>query len=121
MRNTKTVSAVFFIMVVLLFALLSGVLFVSSQIVTVTEKGVKAAGDVLIVEVYYDTYLSYEPEEYVAVFNQGIGAVNMSGWNITDLEGTITFPSNTNTTLYSNGCFFVTGNASAFKEETGQV
>ncbi|MCG2717873.1 MAG: phospholipase D-like domain-containing protein, partial [Nanoarchaeota archaeon] len=98
----------------------TGIVFLET--VVETEKTIKTIlEDVLIVEVYYDTYLSYEPEEYVTIFNKGSGAVNVTGWNITDQEGTVTFPGNTNTTLFPGDYFFVTGNASAFKEETGKV
>ncbi len=128
MRKQKTGLVVFSITVVLLLTICfplintNGVVVVSPETTTATaEKGAKAADNVLIIEVYYDTYLSNDPEEYIAVFNQGVGAVNVTGWNITDQEGTVTFPSNTNTTLFPGDCFFVTGNASAFKEETGRM
>jgi len=75
----------------------------------------------LITDIYYDTYLSGEPEEYVRIYNPFASEINISGWSITDQEGTVTFPSNTNTTLYPNDSFYVTKNASAFKEETGRM
>lgn len=127
MRGMKTGLIVLFTVVVLCFTVMGPVSFsdggdVAGAAVNMVkeERGVPVE-EILVVGVYYDTYLSYEPEEYVAIYNKGLDAVNVTGWNITDQEGTVTFPSNTNTTLFPGCCFFVTGNASAFKEETGQV
>ncbi|MCG2717941.1 MAG: lamin tail domain-containing protein, partial [Nanoarchaeota archaeon] len=122
MRNDNRGLVVFFIVSALLFTIYFSLTNSGGVNIVSAEKDVKASADnILITEVYYDTYLSNEPEEYVTVFNRGVGAVNVSGWNITDLEGTATFPSNANTTLFPGDCFFVTGNATAFKEETGRV
>ncbi|MCG2718009.1 MAG: phospholipase D-like domain-containing protein [Nanoarchaeota archaeon] len=126
MGNIKTRLIIFFIIFVLFFTLLPTPTNSKDDVADATVNMVKAergvpVEEILIVEVYYDTYLSYEPEEYVTIFNRGAGAVNVTGWNITDQEGTVTFPGNTNTTLFPGDCFFVTGNATAFKEETGRV
>ncbi|MBU4501990.1 MAG: lamin tail domain-containing protein, partial [Nanoarchaeota archaeon] len=126
MGNIKTRLIIFFIIFVLFFTLLPTPTNSKDDVADATVNMVKAergvpVEEILIVEVYYDTYLSYEPEEYVTIFNRGAGAVNVTGWNITDQEGTVTFPGNTNTTLFPGDCFFVTGNASAFLEETGMV
>ena len=45
---------------------------------------------VLIVAVYYDTYLSGEPDEALRLLNAGASAVDVAGWTITDGEGTTT-------------------------------
>ena len=47
---------------------------------------------VLIVAVYYDTYLSYEPEEFVKLYNPTSSAVDLSDWYITDGTETVRFP-----------------------------
>lgn len=72
---------------------------------------------VLIIEVYYDTYLPYEPEEYIKLYNPTINEINISGWQLTDLEGVIEFPDNT--TLGSKASIYITRNATAFYEELG--
>ena len=126
MRNIKTLLVLFTIGLLCFTMLLPAttnskddVAGAASNTTIGTEKGVKATMDVLVVEVYYDTYLSNEPEEYIRIHNQGTGAVNVTGWNITDQEGTVTFPGNANTTLHPGCSFYITKNASAFKEETG--
>ncbi|HET6822756.1 MAG TPA: lamin tail domain-containing protein, partial [Anaerolineales bacterium] len=51
------------------------------------------ASNVLIYALYYDTYTTNEPEEVFALINLGGSAVQLSGWQVTDGEGTVTFPS----------------------------
>ncbi|MDI6916748.1 MAG: phospholipase D-like domain-containing protein [Thermoplasmatales archaeon] len=70
---------------------------------------------VLIVEVYYDTYLKDEPEEYVRIYNPTSEDVDIGNWSISDSEGDAVFPEGT--ILSSNNSFYVTRNASAFYEE----
>jgi phosphatidylserine/phosphatidylglycerophosphate/cardiolipin synthase-like enzyme len=70
---------------------------------------------VLIVEVYYDTYLKDEPEEYVRIYNPTSEDVDIGNWSITDLDGNAVFPEGT--ILQANSSFYVTRNASAFYEE----
>jgi len=70
---------------------------------------------VLIVEVYYDTHLKDEPEEYVRIYNPTSEAVDIGNWSITDLEGSAVFPEGT--ILTSNSSFYITRNATAFYEE----
>jgi len=70
---------------------------------------------VLIVEVYYDTYLKNEPEEYVKIYNPTPGDADIGGWSITDLEGSAVFSEGV--VLKANSSFYVTRNATAFYEE----
>lgn len=70
---------------------------------------------VLIVEVYYDTYLKEEPEEYVRIYNPASEDVDIGNWGVTDSEGSAVFPEGT--ILQGNSSFYVTRNASAFYEE----
>jgi cardiolipin synthase len=51
------------------------------------------ASGVLIYALYYDTYTTNEPEEAFALINLGGSAVQLAGWQVTDGEGTVTFPS----------------------------
>ena len=77
---------------------------------------------VLIVEVYYDTYLKDEPEEYVRLYNPTCEDVDISKWNITDIgskdsayDGIVQFPENT--ILKAGKSIYVANNASAFQNE----
>ncbi|MDI6708604.1 MAG: hypothetical protein QME47_05945, partial [Candidatus Thermoplasmatota archaeon] len=54
--------------------------------------GIKAnlqnpTSSILIVEIYYDTYLPYEPEEYIKIYNPTENNIDISNWELTDLEG----------------------------------
>ncbi len=80
--------------------------------------------EVLITEIYYDTYLSYEPEEFVRITNPTTTTVDLSGWVLTDqyttytgYEGTLIFPKPTD--LDAGASIYVTKNASAFEREMG--
>lgn len=45
---------------------------------------------VLIFAIYYDTYLSNEPDEGFCLINVGVSAINLTDWTVTDKEGTLT-------------------------------
>ena len=47
---------------------------------------------VLITEVYADTLMKGEPDEFIVLENFGDSAVNLEGWSISDGEGEIIFP-----------------------------
>ena len=51
-----------------------------------------ASNTVLVTAVYYDTYLTDEPDEAFRLMNVGGSTVDLSGWSVTDGpgEGTIT-------------------------------
>ena len=51
------------------------------------------SANVLIYALYYDTYLTNEPDEAFSLINLGGSAVQLLNWQITDGEGTVTFPS----------------------------
>ena len=70
---------------------------------------------VLIVAVYYDTYLSYEPEEFVKLYNPTSSAVDLSDWYITDGTETVRFPPGAS--IGTGESLYVTPNATAFKRE----
>lgn len=76
----------------------------------------------LITDIYYDTYLSGEPEEYVRIYNPFASEINISLWNITDIgssdsayDGIIQFPDGT--ILEAFWGIYIANNASAFQEE----
>ncbi len=58
-----------------------------------TPTNTTAPANVLIYALYYDTYETGEPEEAFALINLGGSAIQLSGWQVTDGEGTVTFPS----------------------------
>lgn len=76
----------------------------------------------IITDVYYDTYLSDEPDEYVRIYNPFASDINISEWNITDIgssdsayDGIIQFPDNT--ILKAHAGMYIANNASAFLNE----
>ena len=70
----------------------------------------------IIIEVYYDTYLKGDTSgEFIRIHNPTGGSINIGGWQITDLEGVITFPTWTD---IGAGCSLYNAyNATAFYEE----
>lgn len=96
---------------VLFISFLMLLLFASSQF-----SAVEAQQDhLLIVAVYYDTYLSYEPEEFVKLHNPTSSPIDISGWSITDQLETVTFPPGAS--IAAAESIYVTANATAFRRE----
>jgi len=59
-------------------------------------------GELLITEVYYNSPVSYKPDQYVKITNQGTSRIDMSWWRLSDKqgsananEGTVIFPVGT--------------------------
>jgi cardiolipin synthase len=81
------------------------------------------SGALRIEEVYYDTYIPYDPDEYVAIYNPGDELVEMDGWTLSDDEGA-DHPSD-GTILFGSGAigpgrtFYVARNGSAFRSQHG--
>ncbi|MGC9443358.1 MAG: phospholipase D-like domain-containing protein [Candidatus Methanospirareceae archaeon] len=73
---------------------------------------------VLITELYPDTAMRNELDEYVAVTNFGANMVNLDGWSLTDTEGTLIYPA---FELAPYQTLYVTRNASAFMAHRGAV
>ena len=122
----------------LAFALLVGLLlfFVASsvlpgilpdvKIVAAAPKPTKTPGPtatpapqagVLITAVYFDPYLTNEPEEAVQLQNVGTASVSIAGWKVSDNEGTVTFPAGAS--LGAGQKLWVAKTATRFKEEFG--
>lgn len=70
---------------------------------------------VLITEVYYDTNLSNEPEEYIAIHNPTASSVAIAGWQLTNGTYTRAFPSNT--TIAAGQTIYVSRTATRFYEQ----
>lgn len=79
--------------------------------------GIHAASPnhVLITEVYADTNLANEPEEYIAITNPTSSSVNISGWSLTNGTSTMSFPIGTSIT--AGQTLYITKNASKFLQE----
>jgi phosphatidylserine/phosphatidylglycerophosphate/cardiolipin synthase-like enzyme len=60
-----------------------------------TQHATRNTSPVLISAVYFDTYVSGEPDEAVQLWNVSAGRVDLSGWQITDNEATVIFPPGT--------------------------
>lgn len=70
----------------------------------------------IITEVYYDTYLAGDTDgEFIRIHNPTESSINIGGREITDLEGTITFPEWAN--INAEGSLYLAYNATAFYEE----
>lgn len=82
---------------------------------TATNTSAPAAG-VLIYALYYDTYTTGEPEEAFALINLGGSAVQLSGWQVTDGEGTVTFPAYS---FPAGARLWATKTATTFRTEFG--
>jgi cardiolipin synthase len=71
------------------------------------------SNEVKLTEVYYN---AHRDNEYVAIKNLSPSGIDISGWQITDLEGRVAFPSNT--VISPHGTFWVTRNSTSFLEDT---
>jgi len=75
--------------------------------------------NVMITEIYYDTYLKGDTNgEFIRIYNPTEDPIEVGGWQITDLEGAIIFPSLTG--MDAGGCLYLAYNATAFYDETFQ-
>jgi cardiolipin synthase len=101
-----------YVVVALLSALLLlFLLVVTSTLGTATAQSSDGNVQVLITELYPNTAMRNEPDEYVVLTNPCARSLNLEGWSITDTEGTLIFPS---FDLAPNQTVYVTRNASAF-------
>lgn len=75
-----------------------------------------SSSTVIIYALYYDTYLPSEPEEAFALMNISGSSVSITGWKVTDNEGTVTFPAYT---LAAGQIIWVTKTATDFRSEFG--
>jgi phosphatidylserine/phosphatidylglycerophosphate/cardiolipin synthase-like enzyme len=82
--------------------------------------GLVSAADVKIAAVYFDTFLSGEPEEAVQLINTGSGAADISLWSMDDGGASaIVFPSGT--ILAPGARLWVTDEGAAFTEQFGEM
>ncbi len=71
---------------------------------------------VLISAVYYDTYLTGEPDEAFQLWNVGQAPADITGWTLTSRRRTVTFPA---ATLQPGQHVWVAQTATAFADEFG--
>ncbi|MDQ0418357.1 phosphatidylserine/phosphatidylglycerophosphate/cardiolipin synthase-like enzyme [Croceifilum oryzae] len=90
--------------------MLISVVFPSSSVVQASP-----VDHVLITEVYVDTNLPNEPEEYIAVTNPTRASLNIAGWRLTSGKSSMSFPSGTS--ISPNQTLYITRNASKFLQE----
>jgi hypothetical protein len=74
-----------------------------------------ASTSALITAVYYDTYLTDEPDEAFRLMNVSEAAVDLTDWTVTDLEGTITLSD----TLAAGASIWIAREADDFTLEFG--
>jgi phosphatidylserine/phosphatidylglycerophosphate/cardiolipin synthase-like enzyme len=77
---------------------------------------------ILITEVFHDPSISYDPNEYVGIYNPTKSIIDISGWQITDdpsndFDETISLPDNT--FLEPGQDLFITDEAEPFLRELG--
>ncbi|MDI6735872.1 MAG: lamin tail domain-containing protein [bacterium] len=63
--------------------------------------GLKVIPQLLISEVYYDTKTSGQYDEFIELFNNTPFLINLSGYKISDIGATVTFPSKSVFPAYS--------------------
>ena len=81
-----------------------------------TDNGAHA--HVIITEIYPNTAMRNELDEYVAITNPCARSINIEGWSITDNEGKIIFPP---FDVAPDQTVYVTRNASAFVAQRSTV
>jgi len=74
-----------------------------------------ASTTVLITAVYYDTYLTDEPDEAFRLMNINWSAVDLTNWTVTDIEGTVTLSD----TLAAGASVWIAREADDFTLEFG--
>lgn len=72
---------------------------------------------ILITELYYDTNVTNEPEEYIAIYNPTASSVDISGWQISNGTNTRAYPSSTS--IAAGQTIYASKNASRFNEQLG--
>ena len=113
----KTVPNNAYAVATLIFALLF-LLFIS---IIVTQGGFvysSTNSNILITEIYSNTATKNELDEYVAITNSGTRSINIEGWNLTDNEGTIIFPS---FSIAPDQTVYVTRTASVFVAQMSSI
>jgi cardiolipin synthase len=81
-----------------------------------SEEWPQTKGDhLMITEVYYDSNLSYEPEEYVAVTNPTGASVDLTDWSVSNGNDQISFPSGASIAVGET--IYITKDASKFLQE----
>ncbi|MEA2033609.1 MAG: phospholipase D-like domain-containing protein [Euryarchaeota archaeon] len=92
------------------------ILLATSLATFVTISAVNTSQNPIITEVYYDTYLKGDTDgEFLRMHNPTESSINIGGWQITDLEGVITFPDWAN--IDAGSSLYIAYNATAFYEE----
>lgn len=76
-----------------------------------------AGGPVLVTAAFFDGNLTNEPDEGIEIMNVSGSTVDLSGWQFTDNEGTVTFPSGT--TLAAGNRLWLGRQATGFKTTFG--
>lgn len=98
---------------VLLSALLSAGLI--AGMLPVLHTSAAAVTYPLITEVYADTNVSYEPEEFIAITNPTASALSIGGWYLQVGSNKLAFPAGTS--LAAGQTVYVTKTATTFKSE----
>ena len=122
LRRTKEKTPLKTVFTALLLILAS--LFFFALPLTLTPEAVAKSPDngaqahVIITEIYPNTAMRNELDEYVALTNPCTRSINIGGWSITDNEGTIIFPT---FDIAPDQTVYVTRNASAFLTQQSSV
>ena len=113
----KTVHNNVYVVATLIFALL----FLFSISISATQGAFvhsSAKSNLQITEIYPNTATKNELDEYVAITNSGTRSIDLEGWNLTDNEGTIIFPS---FSIAPDQTVYVTRTASVFVAQMSSI
>lgn len=90
------------------------------------ERPSGAHAGLLITQVYYDSFLPYDPDEFLAIYNPTGASVDLGGWYLTDqdsnysgFEAAVMFPKGA--IIQPKQELYVAKNALCFKEEMGML
>ena len=123
LRKTKEKASLKTVFTSALLLILAS-LFLLALPLTLTPEAVAKSPDngaqahVIITEIYPNTAIKNELDEYVALTNPCARSINVEGWSITDNEGKIIFPP---FDIAPDQTVYVTRNASAFVAQRSTV
>ncbi|MFZ2071693.1 MAG: phospholipase D-like domain-containing protein [Halobacteriota archaeon] len=101
---------------ILILILIIGIAFNVEGTGTANSSAPGMSEKVIITEIYYNTYLKGDTHgEFIRIHNPTESSINIGGWQITDVEGVITFPSWLN--IDAGDSLYLAYNATAFYEE----
>lgn len=97
----------------------AGTYSASVYIKAVETEASSSESELKITEIYYDTLVAYEPDEYVRICNLAASSITLDGLYITDFEANSTFP--TGYSIAGNECVIIAREGNAFAQQAGEL